>query len=59
MSATTEEKTSKKVWLSYIPLVLLALTFILPLLFMLFFEPQAEGPDPLGPDHLPGVPARR
>ena len=36
MSATTEEKTSKKVWLSYIPLVLLALTFILPLLFMLF-----------------------
>lgn len=46
MSATTEEKTSKKVWLSYIPLVLLALTFILPLLFMLF-EPQAEGPDPL------------
>ena len=23
MSATTEEKTSKKVWLSYIPLVLL------------------------------------
>ena len=36
MSATTEEKTSKKSWLSYIPLVLLALTFILPLLFMLF-----------------------
>ena len=28
MSATTEEKTSKKAWLSYIPLVLLALTFI-------------------------------
>ncbi len=35
MSATTEG-TKKNAWLSYIPLVLLALTFILPLLFMLF-----------------------
>ena len=32
MSATTEEKTSKKVWLSYIPLVLpvLGLWWLIP-----------------------------
>ncbi|MFT3886867.1 MAG: carbohydrate ABC transporter permease [Arachnia sp.] len=36
MSATTAEKKSSKGWISYIPLVLLALTFILPLLFMIF-----------------------